>query len=213
LLEDWIDKFDDTFRTRDWWEGGANAPGEAKTNSKDRQHPDFIEMAYKPGASWRLFRNSPTFYVFGSGLDKVRFFDSSDIYLKLDVRLPGAGTAWIAARTTISVGGATIDGFRLELTRLPDNTYRIVARGQGTNYRQVFFDDVLPAQADGTTPDWITVLILTYHDQVAFFANGRFLTAANNVPILSGTVAFGVEEGTTAQFDTFELRDVSPETR
>jgi hypothetical protein len=33
------------------------------------------------------------------------------------------------------------------------------------------------------------------------------------VPLLAGTVAIGVEAGTVADFDDFQLRDASPETR
>jgi len=85
-------------------------------------------MTYKGGASWRTFRYVKQFYVFGAGQDKATFFDSSDIYLKITARVPRTGTAWIVARSTMSLGGGTVDGYRLELTRDAGGQYTVTAR-------------------------------------------------------------------------------------
>ncbi|MCC7206376.1 MAG: hypothetical protein IT323_03665, partial [Anaerolineae bacterium] len=66
---------------------------------------------------------------------------------------------------------------------------------------------------DRAIPDWIPLLVVTYHDQAAFFANERFLGEALSIPVLNGSAALGVEPDTSAFFDNFRLRDVSPETR
>jgi eukaryotic-like serine/threonine-protein kinase len=213
LLMDWYDRFDDKFRTKDWWEGGVNAPGEFKFDAKDKNHSNFLEMTYQEGASWRMFRYVKEFYAFGLGQDRATYFDSSDIYLRVNVRLPRAGTAWIAARTSSSLGGGTLNGFRLELTRNNDNTYSVRARGYATTSQPIYFEGQLPTSTDQSGSDWITLLIVTYQDKVAFFANGRFIASSSGVSVLNGTVAIGVEKDTIADFDELQVRDVSPETR
>ncbi len=213
LLMDWYDKFDDKFRTKDWWEGGINAPGEFKTDPKDQNHKNYLEITYQEGAAWRMFRYVKEFYVFGLGQDKATFFDSSDIYLRVNVRLPKAGTAWIAARTSTSLGGGTLNGFHLELTRDNNNDYTITSRGYWTGGQPIFFQGALPVPVDQPGSDWVQLMIVTYQDKVAFFANGRPVGAATSVPVLSGTIAIGVEKDSVADFDDLELRDVSPETR
>lgn len=172
-------------------------------------------MTYQEGASWRIFRYVPgAFLLFGAGNDKQRFFDSSDVYVRANVRLPKPGTAWIAARTSKTVGGGGLDGYRLEITKHTDGSYTVTASGvSGTGQKTVYYDGALPALADNPTPDWNTLLIVTYQNKVAFFVNGRFLNAQENIDILNGTVALGVENDTTVDFDDFQLRDVSPETR
>jgi eukaryotic-like serine/threonine-protein kinase len=213
LLEDWIDDFDSKGRTVDWWVGGLESPGEWIVDRNNRDHSSYIRLTYQFGGNYRLFREAAARFLFGPGEDTTGFFDASDMYLRVNVRLEQPGTAWIAVRTIEATAGSGLEGLWLELIRMEDNTYRVVARAVSPAYSPVFFDDVLPAAPDGTTPEWVTLLAVTYQDRVAFFANGRFLASASNVPMLSGTVALGVYDNTTADFDDFELRDVSPETR
>ncbi|MCC7448617.1 MAG: protein kinase [Anaerolineae bacterium] len=211
--KDWFERFRDKFSTQGWWEGGASAPGEFKFDAKDPKHPNYLELTYKDGASWRIWRYLKDFYVFGTGQNARTFFDASDIYLKTNVRLPKPGTAWIAARTSVSASGSDVDGFRLELTKADDGTYSVTARIASLSNQTVYFKGPLPVEVGTAPPDWITLLIVTYQDRVAFFANGRFLRAVRPIPILGGTVAIGVEANTTADFEDLQLRDVSPESR
>ncbi len=213
LLMDWYDRFDDKFRTKDWWEGGLNAPGEFKTNPNDPEHKAFLRIAYQDGASWRMFRYVKEFYVFGLGQDKSTFFDSSDIYLKCTVRVSKGGTAWIAVRTSASLGGGTLNGYRLSLSRDENDNYTVTASGYSRAEQPTFFKGALPPRSDGGSSEWVTLLIVTYQNKIAFFANGRFLEAASNLSILSGTIAVGVDKGSTGDFVDLQLRDVSPETR
>jgi hypothetical protein len=213
LLSEWYDDFDDRFRTREWWVGGVDAPGQFQRDATNREHSTFLRMTGGDGAVWRMFNSGASFYAFGRGQDTVRFFDSSDVYLRVNVRIPDRGTAWIAARAALSRGGGTLDGFYLLLTRLASDEYLVIARAQSLSYQRMFYEGPLPLDLDRTIPEWITLLILTYNDRVAFFANGRFLGEGRGVPLLSGTVAIGVEGGTVADFDDFQLRDASPETR
>jgi hypothetical protein len=213
LLTEWYDRFDDRLRTQGWWDGGQNAPGDFKTGSNDPAHRTYLEMSYQPGNSWRMFRYIKEFYTFGLGNDRRTYFDSSDSYIRVQVRIVKSGTAYIAARTAPSLGGGTLDGFFLELTRDEIGNYSAVTRGFTRSYQPVYFSGKLPPATDNKASDWVSLLIVTYQNKVAFFANGRFLAAAEDVPILSGTVAIGVEKDTIANFDELELRDVSPETR
>lgn len=215
LLTEFYDYFVDKFAKRDWWEGGANAPGEPKYDGKSRDHANYLEMTYQEGASWRIFRYVPgAFLLFGAGNDKQRFFDSSDLYVRVNIRLSKPGTAWVAARTSKTVGGGSLDGYRLALTHHDDGTNMVEASGfSTTGQKTVYFSGPLPASTDNAHPEWVTLLIVTYQDKIAFFANGRFLNAQQGIDILGGTCALGVEKDTIADFDNFQLRDVSPETR
>ncbi|MFN8421445.1 MAG: serine/threonine-protein kinase [Anaerolineae bacterium] len=214
LLDFWNEDFipGEELRTDDWWVNGRNAAGAFKRNSGDKAHPAYLEMTYTPDAYWRIFADKPSFRLFGKGL-RADFFDSSDIYLKVDVRLPQAGTAWIAARTSISAGGTDIEGVRFELIRLPNNTYLLRGRLKTLNKAELYFDNVpLPPSATGDT-EWASLLLICFEDKVAFFANGRYLDSVSGLSLLSGTVALGVDSGTTANFSTMILRDASTETR
>ncbi len=191
LLSEWYDGFDDQFKTKDWWVGGVDAPGVFKVASADNAHPGYLEMTYKEGASWRMFRDEPqAFYVFGSGTDTTTFRDASDIYLSVEIRLVNAGTAWATIRTQPSLGKGTLNGYRLQVTRAADGSYSVKAGEYSLAGTPVFYDG----------------------DKVAFFANGRFLTSINGADILNGSIALGVDPATTADFDNMQLRDASPDT-
>jgi hypothetical protein len=158
-----------------------------------------------------MFRDEPAlFLALGSGTDKVTFKDSSDIYVRANVRLINAGTAWIAARTTPSLGGGTLNGYRIELTRAVDGTYTVKARIYSLEASTVYYQGDLPSVPGAATSAWTTLLIIAYQDNVAFFANGRFLANVSNATILNGSMALGVEQGATADFDQMQLREVDP---
>jgi eukaryotic-like serine/threonine-protein kinase len=210
--EDWLDGFNGDPATADWWVGGTAAPGTVVQDATSREHEDYLRMTYAFGSNVRVFNENAATVMFGSGQDFEAFTDSSDIYLSVDVRLQQTGTAFISARTLPSLSGG-YDGFYLELVKQDDGTYRTIARGLAPGYQPIFYDAPLPPQPDGSTPEWVELLVVTYQDRVAFFANGRFLTGAIGVPVLGGSVAIGVGDGSTADFDDFQLRDVSPEVR
>ena len=52
--------------------------------------------------------------------------------------------------------------------------------------------------------------MITLGDKLAFFANDRFVVFIDNATKLDGSIALGVDEATTADFDTFIVRDTSP---
>jgi len=212
LYTEFYDYFVDKLAKKDWWEGAYNAPGEPKTDPKSRDFNTYLQMIYKDGASYRIFRYVPSFLLFGVGNDKQTFRDSSDVYVRVNIRLNQPSTAWVAARTTKSVGGGALDGYRMSLTRNSDGSYSVKASGiSPTGQEVIYYNGPLPVSADNATPTWIPLLIVTYQNRVAFFANNRFVNAQENITILGGTVALGVESGTTADFNFFQLRDVSPD--
>jgi hypothetical protein len=216
LLTEYYDYFVDKFAKRDWWEGGTNAVGEPKFDQKaPRDHQQYLEVTAPADAeAIRVFRYVPgAFLLFGSGSDTTRFFDSSDVYLRINVRIDKPGTAFIQARTVLTLGGSSYTGYRLALTRNDDNSFTVSAsQFDKTGSVTPFYSGPLPAPIDGNT-DYATLLIVTYQNKVAFFANGRFLTAQENITILGGTVAIGATANSVVRFDNFQLRDVSPETR
>jgi len=178
-----------------------------------RDHQQYLQLSYKAGESFRVFRSVPgEFLLFGSGSDKTRFFDATDVYLRVNTRIEGTGTAYIQVRTNKTVGGGTLSGYQLALTRHGDGSYTVVAAEvDSTGSRTEYYNGVLPGAGDEA--EYNSLLIVTYQDKVAFFVNGRFVVAQENISILGGTVALGVTENSTARFDNFQLRDVSPETR
>ena len=63
---------------------------------------------------------------------------------------------------------------------------------------------------DAELLEWVNLTVISYEDQIAFFADGHFLGALDNTPLLGGTLALGVEDGATADFDTLVIRDTTP---
>jgi serine/threonine-protein kinase len=213
LLTEWYDYFDEKFRTKDWWEGGLNAPGDTKADRNDKDHLYYLEIPYKDGANYRIFRNVKDFYVFGAGQNKVTFYDSSDIYLRVNVRVQKKGTVWIMARTSTSLGGGNLNGFRLALTQDENGVLTLTADGYSIDGLQTYYQGPLPPATTPQSNGWVQLLIVTYQDKVAYFANQHFVTSLSGVKVLDGTVAIGVDKDTIGDFNDFELRDVSPETR
>ena len=114
------------------------------------------------------------------------------------------------ARALPTITGADLQGYRLDLTQNADGTQTVTARFISPTFSEVYFEGPVPALADGSLPEWTTLEILTLDDKVAFFVNGAFVAAADGSLQLGGTMALGVEPGTTANFDTLEVRDTSP---
>jgi serine/threonine-protein kinase len=213
LLDYWNEEFNpgDELRTDDWWVNGRNAAGKFTRNRGDRVRASYLDLAHAPDAAWRIFHDKPDFRLFGNG-NRPDFFDSSDIYLKVDVRLPATGTAWIVVRAKQSLAGTDVEGIRMEVVRNANNTYTVRGRLRTLNAAELYFESAVPPPATGDG-EWTTLLVICFEDKVAFFANGRYLTAISDLPLLSGTIALGVDENSVAHFALMEMRDASPETR
>jgi serine/threonine protein kinase len=211
LRTDLTEDFAERFRTDAWWVDGLNAPGEYIYDPAGGDHQRYLRMVGEGRNTWRLFKDSPGVAMFGSGQDRRNFTNSTDLYITLDVRFPeGPGTAWLGVRTTPTITGAELNGYFVELTRSADGTTGIRIRYQDAQQQTTYYEGAVPGLDPANPPEWVNVVAITYHDKVAFFANGQFVIALENAPALGGTLALGVTGGTTADFDSLIIRDTTP---
>jgi hypothetical protein len=112
-------------------------------------------------------------------------------------------------RSTTSITGQNLNGYRLELRRNPDSTTDVIVRYDSATNQTVIYEGPLRNFAPGST-DWVELKVLTYRDKLAFFVNGDFVATVENAEALGGTLALGVDENTTADFDTLNIRDTTP---
>lgn len=211
LRSDFSDDFSDIFRTDDWWQDGQQAAGAFQFNPNVAEHQRYLQMTNSGRPTWRLMRDVIGVEVFESGSSLER---STDILASVEVRFPEdspEGTAWIMARALPTITGADLQGYRLDLTQNADGTQTVTARYTSPTFAEVYFEGPVPTPAGGAAlPEWTTLEILTLDDKIAFFVNGIFVAAADGSLQLGGTMALGVEPGTTANFDTLIIRDTSP---
>lgn len=207
LRSDLTEDFADPFRTDAWWGEGRNAPGQYFEDSSSPNHQRFLRMIYDPRANHRLFRPNIGVEIFGPGQDIRNFRDSTDVLVSVEVRFhESTGIAWLGVRSTPTISGAEINGYRLELRRNPDGTTDAIVRYQDPNVQEVYFEGPVP----GEVGEWITIEVITFKEKAAFFVNGQFVTAIENTLTYGGTIALGVGEGVTADFDTLIIRDTTP---
>lgn len=212
LRSDLDENFDSVFRTQDWWVDGTNAVGQFVTDPGAVNHQNFIRLTHLGTPTWRLFRDIVGVEIFGAGTDASNYNDSTDIYTTLDVRFPddATGTAWMGLRVTPSLTGADLQGYIFEITRAQDGSYSFTVRYNSATRREVYFEGAIPGTDGAIESEWVQLIAISFEDQLAFFADGRFVTSIDNALVLGGTVALGVEEFTTVDFDTLIIRDTSP---
>jgi serine/threonine-protein kinase len=208
LRSDLTEDFSEKFRTRGWWVGGINASGQFLTDAGSKDHQSFLRITHENRATWRLFRPNVGVAIFGDGTDKRNYHDSTDVYVTVDVRLPDQGAAWLGLRSTPTLSGGDLDGYRIELRRNSDGKMDVVVRYQVPGQQAIYFEGPLPGGENA--PEWVNLTVITYHEKLAFFANGQFVVAVENTDTLGGTLALGVENGTTADFDSLIIRDTTP---
>jgi hypothetical protein len=112
-------------------------------------------------------------------------------------------------RATQSLGGSEINGYKLGLRRNADGSISTIVRYQDGNRNEVYYEGAIPGE-DSQLPDWITLTVITYKQRIAFFVDGHFVVAIDDALTLGGTVALGVDNGTTADFDSLIIRDTTP---
>ncbi len=210
LRWDWDDDFTDKFRTDGWWEGD---PGEHFIDENvdfNATHRRYYILTATDLSVFRRIRPEidSTRNVFGFGEDRANYRDSSDLYIKIDIRIPeespSGSEAWLGIRSTPNASGGL---FQYRLSLVKDEIGNILVRisPETQTNRTPFYQEVLEVNDDG----WIQIIVVTLDDQIAFFADGRLLTAVRGVELLGGTLAIGVEPNTTAQFDDLIFRDTS----
>ncbi|MCA9911764.1 MAG: hypothetical protein KC496_00380, partial [Anaerolineae bacterium] len=121
-----------------------------------------------------------------------------------------AGEAWLGIRSVPSITGNNINGYRITLRQERDGAVRVVVDYRSSTTETVFYDDIVPGSDVEPLPDWVSITVVTLDDRLAFFANGRFIVNVENAEQLGGTLALGVGEGTTADFDSLVIRDTTP---
>jgi hypothetical protein len=129
------------------------------------------------------------------------------------VRFPGNnfGSAWLSVRTTPTITEAELIGYRLEVRRNMNGTTDAIVRYDGPTEEVIYYEAMLlENDPEGRRDEWIGLTAVTQNDRLAFFANGRFLVALDNAQLLGGTLALGVEGGTTADFASLIIRDTTP---
>lgn len=209
LRSDLDENFDDQFRTDDWWQDGFRAAGEFRSDPSATTHQLFLRMVHQGRPTWRLFRDVIGVALFGKGDDTRAYSDSTDFFVSTEVRFPNnaSGTAWLSVRTKPTLTGAELTGYRLELRRNTNGTTDVVVRLQRETSQEIYYEGPL---GENDLPEWINLTAVTYKEKAAFFANGQLIVALDNVTVLGGTLALGVDAGTTADFDTLLIRDTSP---
>ncbi|MEO8608598.1 MAG: protein kinase [Chloroflexota bacterium] len=211
LRSDLTEDFSDKFRTDVWWVNGVNAPGQYMNDTAVADHQKYLRIVHDNRSTWRLFRDNVGVGMFGAGEDTRNYSDSTDLYITTDVRFPqGPGTAWLGVRTTPTITGAGINGYRFELRRNADGSTDVLVRYVADGKDSVYFEGPVPGIDPANPPEWITLTVITFKEKLAFFANGQFVAALDNAETYGGTLALGVESGTTADFDSLIIRDTTP---
>ncbi len=214
LLNEWTEDFSDALRTDWWWEGGIPGPGQYVNDPNQTEHRSYYSMTYLGTPTWRRLRPqiSEDLTVFGEGTDHTTYRDSSDFYARVLIRFPEgqAGTAWMGVRAVPTITGTNLDGFRYDLTRNTDGTYTIAVRYSDPGTQELLYEGEAPRPDTGVYPVWMELVVVAFHDRIAFFCNGKLVKVVLDVQWLGGTVALGVEPGTTAHFDDLLIRDTSP---
>ncbi|MEZ4671761.1 MAG: hypothetical protein R3E39_27980 [Anaerolineae bacterium] len=210
LRSDLLETFDDKFRTDVFWVGGLQAAGQFVTDPTGGDHQMYLRLVHDNRSTFRLFRSEMGVEMFGAGTDTRSYRDSTDLYISAEVRFPEAvGTAWLGVRSTPTITGVGLYGYRLDLRRNPDGTTDVIVRYIDGTHDEIYYEGAVPGSEKGL-PEWIKLTAITYQQRVAFFANGQFVAAIDNALALGGTLALGVETGTTADFDSLTIRDTTP---
>ena len=212
LLWDWSEDFSDRFRTRGWWAGDLEGdPGQYLVDESVPPGEDHRRYYVLPGGdtgAWRLFNREvdSTLNVFGFGRDAANFRDSVDIYVRIFMRIPQeapVGTiSWVGVRTEETASGG-LQQYRVAFIKNDAGQTQIAIGPDLPTDRTPIYEDVLPQT------DWVEIEIITLDDQMAFFADGLLLTAINDVELLAGALAVGVEPGGLGHFDDLIVRDTS----
>jgi serine/threonine-protein kinase len=206
---DFLEEFTDIFTTDDYWVDGQQAVGTFTNDPTAMEHRQFLRMEYGGRPTYRLLRDVIGIEIFESGSSIER---STDVYVSAVIRFPtingvtSTGTAYVGVRSTPTLTGADIDGYRLEVTRTADGVITFRVRYVSTTEQSVLYETTL----ENLTSDWIQVEALTLDNDFDVFLNGEYLTSVDGSLALGGTVALGVEEGTLADFDTLYIRDTTP---
>jgi serine/threonine-protein kinase len=200
---DFVEFFDDPFRTDDWWVDGTEAAGAFINDPASASNQQFLRVTGSGRETFRLLRERLGSGMFASGVDNF----TTDLYVTVDVRFPeGGATASLGIRTMPTLSGTSLEGYFLDLRRNADGGTDVIVRQAGLG-GGTLYEGPLPGEA---SPEWINLTIISFEDRVAFFANGQFLYALRDGSFTTGSLALGVIGEGTADFDTLVMRDTTP---
>jgi hypothetical protein len=200
---DFVEFFDDPFRTDDWWVDGIEAPGSFEDDPASSTNQRFLRMIGAGRQTYRRLRAGLGSGLFATDLDNF----TTDLYLAVDVRFPdGAATASLGVRTVPTLSGASLEGYFLDLRRNADGSTELIVRQAGLGGGNLY-EGPLPG---GLPAEWINLTIITFEDRLAFFVNGQFIYALRDAAYTSGTLALGVIGEGMVDFDTLVIRDTTP---
>ena len=130
----------------------------------------------------------------------------------MQAKLLTPGTAWLGLRSTLTLAQSDIEGYRVGLKLDDAGNYGVIIDYKSSTEQTVIYDGPLPNQDLVPLPEdgWVELRALSYQDKLAFFVNGQFITFVENAAKLGGTLALGVDENTTADFDELWIRDTTP---
>jgi serine/threonine-protein kinase len=200
---DFVEFFDDPFRTDEWWVDGTAAAGTFEDDPASATNQRFLRISGSGPETYRLLRDNLGRGMFARPGDRF----STDLYLTVDVRFPdGEGTGSLGIRAAPSLSGASLEGYFLDVRQERDGTTTVTVRQTGAG-GGTLYTGALPG---GSPPEWINLTIISFEDRLAFFANGLFVFALSDADYLGGTVALGTLDGSVADFDTLVMRDTTP---
>lgn len=214
LLSDLVDFFDDPFLDPQWW--GRDAPGELITDPAAPDHQSFLRLTYTGLPTFRMFNSNLGISLFPEDNDEGQANvnnRTTDVYVSTEMRfLPEtSGEAYMMVRATRdTVTGQGVFGYRYALAKDISGNYTVKVQFVGQREITTFYEGGIPGADVEPLPDWINMTVITLDDKLAFFANDRFVVFIDNATKGTGTIALGVEPNTTADFDTFTVRDTSP---
>ena len=119
---------------------------------------------------------------------------------------PVGSVGWLGVRSGLNLTRTALDQYQMELVKEADGRVRVRIRPFLQNDKTYVYDELLP---DVTAGDWVELIVVTEDDKIAFFANGRYLTALRPVSLLGGTMALGVEPASIVDFDDVVIRDTT----
>jgi len=123
--------------------------------------------------------------------------------------VPFTGSAWLAVRSTPTMMG-DFEGYRITLSRRAEGSVLLNVQGFLGFSTTDYYAGTLPAAPGGQDAGIARLEAVSFADEIAFYANGAYLLTVNDSDLLGYGVGFGVGEGSTIQFEEFEVIDVSP---
>jgi len=212
LRYDLIEDFSDSYRTDFWWVGRLEAAGQFDNDPSAEIHQTYLTITHPESTAFRLFRDAVGVGMFGAGTDASAYSDATDIGALVDVRLgTETSNAYLVVRAKEEEETSSLSGYFLELSRdTASNNYQVHISYRRDEQINVYFDGLLNDTFLDSTSEWVNLMIVAYQDEQAFFINRELIMAISSSEEFGGTIALGVAENSSADFDDLIIRDLTP---